>query len=450
MKTQHSRARGVRALVGLAAAVLGTASLTACNDFLVAENPGAIEAEDLNTPFYLNLMVNGVVGEFQTTYPLAAYYTGVLTDELRNHHTFPEERLVDLRQVAPENGTYTTLVYNPLHRARFLADSFSTRMRTVLADSAARDLRVAKVYAFGGYSYVLLSEYLCNAPINLSRPYTPDELRTFAVERFDQAIAVAQAARAAATTAAGRASADSIINLARVGAARAFLNSDNKAKAIEYASQVPDDFVYRTFHSANSTRENNPFYGRFSTGSSGSNSASLTNTPFEALAGDPRVPRPAAAERVMDGTNAFVPNSPPSFSTFNNTAAGADFTQAASIRLASGLEARYIVAEATGATAATIAFVEGRRTGFGTAAEAGTTATTAANFLANLRDQRRRDFYLDGHRLGDLRRYKRFQGVDLFPTGPYPGTSSGETFGTQECLPLSAAEINANPNVPRT
>jgi hypothetical protein len=41
--------------------------------------------------------------------------------------------------------------------------------------------------------------------------------------------------------------------------------------------------------------------------------------------------------------------------------------------------------------------------------------------MAELRDQRSHDSYLENHRRGDLRRYKEFYNVDLFPKGPYPG-----------------------------
>ena len=33
----------------------------------------------------------------------------------------------------------------------------------------------------------------------------------------------------------------------------------------------------------------------------------------------------------------------------------------------------------------------------------------------------------DGHRLADMRRYLKYQQIDLFPRGPYLGTTSGET-----------------------
>ena len=61
-----------------------------CNDFLQVQNPGAIEAPDINNPAYIPLLVNGVIGEFQPAFTLVALYSGVFTDELANFHGFPE------------------------------------------------------------------------------------------------------------------------------------------------------------------------------------------------------------------------------------------------------------------------------------------------------------------------------------------------------------------------
>ena len=140
-----------------------------------------------------------------------------------------------------------------------------------------------------------------------------------------------------------------------------------------------------------------------------------------------------------------------SFSTFNNTKTGADFTNSTSIRIASMLEARYIIAEAGGPNGtnlggqSNIAFIESRRTAFPSTTAA--TPTTAANFMDNLIDQRRRDFFLDGHRMGDLRRYKNKLGIDLWEKGAmYGGTI---TFNDQTCWPINIAEITNNPSVPK-
>lgn len=447
----HDVARLGAALGALAAA----GAMAACNEFLKAENPGAIQAENLGNASYITLMANGVQGEWQRSFPTYTYYASLWSDEIRNHHVFFEERLFDLRQVAPENGTYSFFVYVPMQRARFMADSVAGRLRALLGDSATRDLRLARSLAYGGYAYVVLGEDVCGTPINVSAPYGWDEMMKFALVRFDSAIAVAAAARAyqagisPATTAstAAVAGADTVRNFALVGAARAALDLGDKARAIGYARQVSPGFEMRNYFSENSSGENNPFWGRFSTGSSGSNSASISNTPYEAMAGDPRVPRPATQEPMMDGLRAWNPNSPTAFNTYAGTPVGADFQKAGWLRIASYLEAQYILAEAQGPTPGNIEFLNSRAAVGGQPPLAAT--APASDYLAFLRDQRRRDFFLDGHRMGDLRRYKRFYQIDEFPTGTYPGTTTGEVYGTQECWPLTLAEINGNPNVPK-
>ena len=439
----------------LATAILLAVSASSCNDFLSVENPGAVEETDLADPYYVNLLTQGVVGEFQPMFTWTSLYNALYSDEIRNHHVFFEERLIDRRDVAPENGTYAAFYYPTLQRSRFMADSVASRLKTLLGDTASRDVRLARVLAYGGYNHIILAENLCAIPIQLSAPYTSAQVFGFAIQRFVEAISVAASARAynaaisPATTASTRAvaAADSITNFARVGAARAYLNINNKTQAIAFASLVTSPFEWRSYYlessSATDVRQINQFYGRFSTGSSGSNSASINNTPFLAMAGDPRVPRPATMERMQDGTDAFNPNSPTAFSTYNGTATGADFTRGASVRVASYLEAQYIIAEANGPTAATLAFVNTRR-----AVGLQAPVTLAGDALmAELRDQRRRDLYMDNHRLGDLRRYKDFYNVDDFQKGAYPGSTSGEQYTNQYAWPLPLAEVNGNPNI---
>ena len=461
----------IRALV-LAAAIGITASIAGCKDFLTADNPAAVPADRMNDTAFFNLIVNGVIGEFQPTYPLVAYYSGIFTDELRNHHVFSEEILFDRREVLPTNGTHG-LWYTAMHRSRALADDAALRFKRILGDSANTDLRTARAYAFAGYSLIMLAETLCESPISIadtlySRPYTPTELFTFAVARFDSTIKIAAASKAAAQGAAPQtnltraviAGADSLRNLAYVGAARAYLGIGNKPKAIEYARLVQpitgNDFQFRIYFNDNlaTARLNNPLRDRMS-GGAGLTSGSVSGTRFQFL-DDARVPVPLNSEtgqplpEVATGGSWIVPNSPPAYSSFDGTKTGADFVLGGFMRIASLLEARYILAEAGGPTAENIAFIESRRTAF--PSSTATTPTSAANFMDNLRDQRRRDFYLDGHRMGDLRRYREqyniTTGIHSWETGPMYGTTT--QFSNIMCWPLTTSEITNNPNVPKT
>ena len=438
------------------ATVFAVAALAAgCTDFLKATNPSAIDAKDLENPLYVNLMVNGVIGEYQQAVDDYNLRTGTFGDELFNNHGFFEEREIDKRNVDLGNGTYPLVLYVPLQRSRFLADSVAGRLKVIFADSASRDLRVARVLAYAGYSYVLLAESLCSIPVNGSVPLTPEDLtKTFSVPRFNEAIAVASAYRAATSIPAQQAAADSVINFARVGAARALLYVNDKARARTFAEQVPAAFEFRSFYSAQNGRENNAFF------------LATVSSPYVSLEpgykrlNDPRVPHPVlpqGAQSTAQGNTdtvtvgairtigVFVPNAGRMFSQFDNTVIGADVALDGFIRIATGLEAQYIVAEADGPTAATLAFVNARR------ASGNQTPVVLAGdaLMAEFRDQRRRDLFLDGHWLGDMRRYLKYLQLDLFPRGRYPGTVTSETYNDATCFPLPLSELAGNPNVPR-
>ena len=75
------------------------------------------------------------------------------------------------------------------------------------------NLSVARALIYGGYSYVLLGEGFCEAPVNLSAALPSTELLTRAIAHFDEGIAAATAA----TTPANAVAAQDLISLARVG-----------------------------------------------------------------------------------------------------------------------------------------------------------------------------------------------------------------------------------------
>jgi hypothetical protein len=426
----------------LAVTVSATA---ACNDFLVAENPGAIEAEDLNSLGYVSLLANGPIFAFQGAFDDVLYWNGQLADELvnrGNNNPFVEEGQIDRRELYSDMSYINAFLYAPMQRARYSGEDAAARLKIILADSATSDVRVARALAYAGHSYVALGEMMCVTPIDRGVPKTPEEMFTDAITRFDEAVTIANAAKQRALgqtppNTGVASAADSIRYFALVGAARAALDKNDKTKAIAYANQVPANFVFWAYYSDNSAGERNRTHNRLTLGSN----AWLLFTPFEAMAADPRVPR-------IGGTTsrAGTPLSPPSYSTFNNSVAGAAFLPNVSVRVASGLEAQYIIAEAEGPTPATLAFVNTRRAaGLQTAV-----ALTGDPLMAELRDQRSRDFYLDNHRLGDLRRYKQYYNIDLFPKGPYPGSTSGQIYNEAvTCWPLPTNEINDNPNIPK-
>ena len=478
MHSKSTYASPFRRLAGAAfvtGAVFAAVLLGACSDFLSAENPAAVETGVLEDSSFVDLMANSAINSLQAPNPFGGtndfwltYLGAIFTDELRNHHVFADEILYDQRRVTVSNSYNNIFTYGPIQRGRWLADSLAARMRIIYPDSSLHDVRLARTYAIAGYHLIHLAEGWCEVPIapagqRYGGLVQSDSLFRLAEIRFDSAIKVAIAAKTAnapVQTPAGQRfslAADSIRNFALVGMARAALGRNDKVKAALAARQVAgilpgNDFEYRLFHNSNTTSGLQNIYQDRLSGGGGVTSGSISGTPFFAL-DDARVPHPinattgAPLPEAVQGTGSFVvPNSPPSHSTFSGTKIGADFSYGGSIRIASLLEARYILAEAEGPTGTNIAFIESRRLAFpSTTAQ---TPTTSANFLANLIDQRRRDFYLDGHRMGDLRRYKRLYNLDFYPKGPYLG-SNITTYGDVMCWPINFAEITNNPLVPK-
>ncbi len=424
------RRRATRLLAALAAAM----TVGACTNMLDVKNPGAITSDNLNDPTMVGPLVNGAVGEFQVAFDGVDFYGGVFTDELIDRQVFADDKPIDVRQIDPSNSLINAYVYTPLQLARGAADHGITQIRQILGAKASSNIDVARLYDYAGYSLELLAESFCTAPIDVSQPYTPAQLSQMAVEHFDSALTVAAAARAAGASAA---SADSLTNLANVGIARASLYRNDKAAALAAAQKVPASFEFWVNHSANSAHEYNFIYDAVRV----NNQYASLDPSFQGL-NDPRIPQSAQPIEVPFNKGAFVyiPYASEQFSGYQPGQLN-QIQKNTGMRFASGLEAQYIAAEAQGPTPATLAFVNARRA----VGNQPAVNDTGDQLMADLREQRRRDFFLDAYRLGDLRRYLQFYNVDQFPKGVWPGDNQ-TLYGTQTCFPLPSSE-NTNPNL---
>jgi hypothetical protein len=425
-----------RLLVPVALVAAGTmAGCDNLNRLMEVENPGRIGEAALNDRELLGAMVNSAVGQFQVMYSDLAFAGAIFSDEGVNGHNFSQWRDFDLRIMESSNSILGSEIYGPLQRARGAADDYASRIREVLGSEANSYFGLSRVHAYGGYSYVMLGEYFCQSPVRPDEAaLTSEQILQGAIEHFDQAIQVATAARAAGTSAAR---ADSIINLARVGAARAHLWLGNTTQAVQYASQVPANFTFWVSYGGTSDLTNNRLYAA----TTGASRYLGTGAAFRNL-NDPRVRHAANPVRGHNGlTDLWTPFQSPSFSEWTPTAA-TPFQLGTNIRLASGLEARYIVAEAQGLTVENLAFLNSRRA---VGNQEPLVTLSEAEYMAELRDQRRRDFFLDGHRVGDLRRYIRLYNVDQFPSGAHPNAEWGN-YGDATCFVPHNNERIGNPN----
>lgn len=448
-----------RRAAALLPALALAAALGACESVLDVQNPGAVADDQLGDTLNAKLLAPTVVSDFQRVYDDLARASAWFTDELVSGHNFVGFREWDGR-IVREERTELREVYTTLHQTRFSADSLVGRYRALYpSPTPLQTLDQARMRVYGGYTYVLFGEFFCASPLREDEAaVTSPELTRLAIPRFEEAIQLATAAKTGAG-AVPAARADSIINLARLGLARAHLQLNDKPKAIQFAAQVPAGFEFRTFYSETKDYAENVFFSS----TNGANQNLGVDAKFRNLwtivpnaadparrdtLYDPRVRHTATSRTGHNGaTPLFRPYSAPSFSDWKpGTGARGDtinFTKNTSIRFASGLEARYILAEAGGMTPAQLlAFVNERRA---VGRQPALASATGVDLQAELRDQRRRDFFLDGHRLGDLRRYKAQQGVDDFPRGAHPDAFIG-TYGTAECFVPSLDERNGNPN----
>src|SRR5687768_14519053 len=109
--THTTTSRGIRGrLRKIAAVAVSVAAMSACSDFLVAENPGAVEEPDVNNIAYVNLLANAPVFGFQSSYDDLTWWNGQFTDEIVNNNSgnpFAEEGQIDRREL------YADMTYIP-------------------------------------------------------------------------------------------------------------------------------------------------------------------------------------------------------------------------------------------------------------------------------------------------------------------------------------------------
>ena len=296
--------------------------------------------------------------------------------------------------------------------------------------NAAADVNLARAYMNSGFALTLLGETFCEGIILSGPPLTPAQVQDTAIARFKQAIAIGAAAAAASPTPA-TSEGTKIVNASNVGLARVYLQKKDYANAATTAALVPANFTYNAIRLDDPSQPGlrNIVYVNAILGTD-----VVIAGAYRAL-NDPRVPWVDAGRNATDGQiRLFRPN---------KYTAGAN-----PIRIASTLEATYIVAEAkllTGDPAPALALIAARRTAGGQPAFTG---TGTAAILAELMDQRARDFWIEGKHTGDWRRNPEATPYVSASGTPFFKPAQGN-YGTASCLPVPDAERNANPNYPK-
>jgi hypothetical protein len=390
--------------------------LTACKDILEVDLPGRVPDAALNDPALAPVLVQGAVADFECALANYATATALLTDEMIDATGWIAVTMWDQRRIFPDNtnlgsANCTTLgygVYTPLQTARFQAADAARRL-AAFSDAAVpnKNTLLATAAAIEGYAITLLGEGFCEIAIDGGPGMTRAQSLAVAEQRFTTAIGLAT-------------NATDILNLARVGRARVRLDLGKLPEAAADADLVPAGFVYNATYSSTNDRRRNRFFFDGQTNLYLSVDPRFRNLTVGGVP-DSRVRVNAATRNGHDGIT-------PLWLQQKYT------SDAASIAIASWREARLISAEVKGGQPAVDAINELRN-----ASQLPTFSSTDANVIkAQVTEERRRELFLDGHRLNDMLRLNL-----AFDTG---STFKGVPYGDTKCLPLPDAERLANPN----
>ncbi len=483
MRRKYTRWAGMLAL----SAVL--ALYTACNfadELLKVENPEEIVIENLTDPLLLQVQVNGVIGAFKSALddPILEY-GNYHTDEVLSGLNWEDYARVGQRIISYLEGP-TENIFEQTSRALRQGHDAAERIRVWDAADPDEDYReeLATVLVFAGYAAVFMSEYMCQTVIS-PVPDEPSGTVLSQEENFAAAMPYLEEALSVATAIGNT----DIANLARTGLARAHLGRGEWAAAASYASAVTANFKYWMEYMEQPPDARNPLQntshgGNFTLGIHPRFTGvhpSFDGTGFTFPQGsivapqtDPRIQHyPSSAK----GHNALTPLykliQGLRWSEYNGrTIAPQSATCAActgtryqdmpllveyetDFLLADYVEAQHQYYEAlamqdvTANQAAILTFVNARRA-VGNQAAVSLTGQALKN---ELRNQRARDLFMGGFRVGDLRRWTKhdagngpFAGGSYFPTGTHPNTQWG-AYGNWTCFPIPLSEYEGNLNL---
>ena len=416
-RTAPSRARRAGATLALA---LLTASQSACGGLLDVTNPNSVQEDDLSNPALAQTLVNSALGQFECALSQYVASAGILSGEYINASGWLDingwgwrgVELYTITGACPGNRDATGLgAYTPLQQARYMAESAIERIEEYPAEQVQRrDEKLGLLAAYAGYAYTLLGEGYCEMSIDQGPLLTPRDVLTTAEARFTSAIASAQAANNA-----------NLRHLATLGRARVRLGLGNLPGAATDAESIPSGFVWNAeYATVDARRENRVFnLNRRNPWLSANRAAYGTLT----VGGqpDPRVQLTDAARNGHDGTTRHWHQN--KYSAANSP-----------IPMASWREAQLIIAEARPAEA--VAAINRLRASQSLPA---VTAAEGADPRALVIEERRRQLFSEGQRLGDMLRYRL-----PFPTG---NNHKGQAYGPITCMPLPDQERLNNPNI---
>lgn len=470
---RHVQRFGLRA-----AAVVTVLAVSACNFDVV--NPGPIQDAFLDSTTAHTALVNGMQRSLNDAVDWILYWGAAITFEINpagSTGSFGIPANVQNGKMDPDDGSGR---WTEAQRARWVAEDGLRRFAKVYdAATFDRTLVVARAFLWAGYSNRLLGEHFCDAVIDGGAKQPHTTFLTRAEQHFTDAIRVG--------TAVGGTNGTAVVNAATAGRAsvRATLATFNGNNAATWAAAATDaaaitsnTYVYQLpFSNQDLNQYNHVMWAGSATGvTQGSPYRAHTQwgTFYEdyfTTTGDPRVPFVIARNsvgallrgdanvgrfgtnctktigtQVLCSSNLRVPFLPQEKFT----------AQTSPINLSSGWEMRLIRAEerlVAGDLAGAVALINTRRAALTPAQPAYNAGTmTLADGWTALKSERALELWLEGRRIGDLRRWAAagspgtiFDGAYFLQGGVLTRTET--TASRDLCFPIGRSETETNPNL---
>lgn len=412
-----------------AALALGLVGLTACNSLLDVNNPASVPAESLSDPTLAPALAAAAMQTLQCGFEQYAAAGGMLSGEYLSSNGFVDNHPWEWRGIveikgAPGScnfgrGTTAMGFYTPLQQARFqLDDAFNRLDKFTDAQVANRASLMAQMRAYAGYADLLLGEGMCEMTMDNGPKMTREQVWAVAEDRFSDAITRATAVND-----------QSVLNMARVGRARARLDLKKFTDAATDANLVPSGFVRNAeFTDGGVAQRENRIYNLTIRNDYLSVADAYRNLTVNGVAGNVADPRVKVKDLGKKGNDGITPQWQQQ--KFISAAGGTP------IPISSWNEAQLIYAEAVGGQAGFDA-INRVRTANSVPTLAGP-APTGQAFTDLVLEERRRQLFSEGQRYSDMLRYNL-----PFPSGV---NRKGQTFSTLTCVPLPDVETRNNPN----
>ena len=417
-------------------------TLAACSPDSIGGTPalpaGLSDPNAMNTPRGAVIVYRGTRQLFGIAFSDYVVAAGLITDELQpNSVGAPPgpspSRPLDARELPQGVGAESDPVYGELSKVRGQAQQAIGLLARFAPDSVS--LR-AYVYTLDGYAELMLNELFCSgvplSTLDYSGDFTyrpassTDSVYEHAIAMFDSA-----------ATSSGDST--QILNLARVGKARALLGLGKFAEATQIAATVPDGFSFEVVYpkaNNSTTGLGDPQFGLTVSDREGINGLDYRSS------GDPRT------ATIRSGVNTY------GLPLYHAEKYGSDGLSP--ILLADWIEARLIQAEGALHAAPNDTTSQGtgwlgmlnhlRETGISPGLPDTTDPGTFDARVNLLYRERAFWLFLTGHRQGDMRRLVRQHNRNqnwVYPTGPYD--AGGSYYGTDVTAPIPSAERKYNP-----